>query len=73
MIAGSTVIEPRTATPVTAIAPMANEVKDLSLMKNMPAIETMTVMPLKSTARPDVPSAIASAVSGLWPFWRSER
>ena len=72
-IAGSTVSEANTATATTRIVPIANEMKVLSPLMNMPAIATITVTPEISTARPDVAAAASSAALSLRPAARSSR
>ncbi len=71
-VAGSTVIEPATATATTIIVPIPNEVKTALPASSMPAIAIMTVIPERlRTARPDVAAATASASAGGRPASRS--
>ncbi len=71
--AGSTVSEETTAIATTRIVPSAKEMKVLSPDRNIPAIAAITVRPEISTARPEVPAAICSAVRLLRPAARSSR
>ena len=70
-VAGSTVIEPTTATATTIIVPMPNDVKTALPASSMPAIAIMTVSPETRTARPDVAAATARASAGGRPASRS--
>src|SRR4051794_18156113 len=60
--AGRTVRDPRTATATTTIVAVANDSNIEMPAKYIPAIETITVKPEMSTARPDVAAAIPTAV-----------
>ena len=70
-VAGSTVIEPSTATATTIIVPMPNDVKTALPASSMPAMAIMTVSPETRTARPDVAAATARASAGGRPASRS--
>jgi hypothetical protein len=72
-VAGTTVIEPTTATATTTIVPMANDEKTGWATTNMPDIATITVSPEIRTARPEVEAATASAAVLLRPAARSSR
>ena len=71
--AGSTVSEPATAMPTTAIVPSAMPVNWSMPVRNSPAIAIITVPPDTRIARPDVPAAIRSDSGSARPFARSSR
>ena len=71
--AGSTVSEPMTATPTTAMVPMATPVNTPYPLRNKPPSAIITVSPETTMARPEVPAAIRSASAVLAPLARSSR
>ncbi len=71
--AGSTVSEPATAMPTTAIVPSAMPVNSPMPVRNRPAIAIITVTPDTRIARPEVPAAIRSASGKDAPRARSSR
>ena len=71
--AGSTVSEPMTAMPTTAIVPSAKPLKGPPPTKNRPDIAAITVRPDTRIVRPDVRPAIRSASGNDRPFARSSR
>jgi hypothetical protein len=71
--AGSTVSEPSMATPTTTIVPTANDMNDLSPVRNIPAIADITDTPEMSTERPEVAAAASSAARWPLPAARSSR
>ena len=71
--AGSTVIEPTTATATTMIAPMASDVKVTKSTRKRPAIEAATAKPETRMEWPEVCAAISTASSVLRPRARSSR
>ena len=64
MSTGSSVARASIATATTRIAPIAIERSAVVSMRNSPASDAMTVRPLKSTARPEVASAVAARLVG---------
>ena len=71
--AGSTVSEPATAMPTTAMVPIAIPVNSSMPVRNSPAIAIMTVRPDTRIERPDVPAAMRSASGKDRPRARSSR
>ena len=71
--AGSTVIEPSTATATTMIEPTASELNVESPMMNNPAIEQITAAPDTRIECPEVWAAISTASRLEWPLARSSR
>ena len=70
---GRKVIAARIETATTTIAPMAIERIVVESTRKSPASEIITVTPLKSTATPDVRSAVRRARSGSRPERISSR
>ena len=71
--AGSTVIEPSTATATTMIEPTASELNVESPIRNRPAIEQITAPPDTRIEWPEVCAAISTASLPEWPLARSSR
>jgi hypothetical protein len=71
--AGSTVIEPSTATATTMIDPTASELNVASPSTNRPAIEQITAAPETRIEWPEVCAAISTASRVEWPLARSSR
>ena len=71
--AGNTVSEPSIASATTMIVATANDANVESVVRNIPAIATITVTPEISTERPDVAAAASSAARSLRPAARSSR
>ncbi len=71
--AGSTVSEPATATPTTAMVPIATPVNTAYPVRNRPASAIMTVSPETTMARPEVAAARRSASAVPAPLARSSR
>ena len=71
--AGSTVIEPSTATATTRIAPVASELKVASPTTNRPAIEAITAPPETRIEWPEVAAAISTASSVRVARWPAPR
>ena len=72
-VAGRNVRLPTIDTKMTPIVPTAIERKIDTSMMNSPAIEIMTAIPLKKTARPAVLLAISIASRTSRPRRRSDR
>ena len=72
-VAGRNVRLPTIATKITPIVPTAIERNSDTSMRNSPAIEIMTAMPLKKTARPAVLLATSMASRISRPRRRSDR
>ena len=71
--AGSTVSEPMTAMPTTAIVPSAKPLNGPPPTKKRPDMVAITVRPDTRIVRPDVRPAIRSASGNDRPFARSSR
>ena len=71
--AGSSVTAASTAMQTTRIAPTASDRIPFTSIANRPASETATVVPLKTTALPDVRSARRRASCGSAPSASSPR
>jgi hypothetical protein len=71
--AGSAVSEPATATPTTAMVPIATPVNTAYPLRNSPASAIITVSPETTMARPEVAAARRSASMVPAPRVRSSR
>ena len=71
--AGSTVIEPSTATATTRIEPTASELNVESPIRNRPAIAQITAAPETRIEWPEVWAAISTASRVVRPLARSSR
>jgi hypothetical protein len=71
--AGSNVTDASIVTRTVVALPTATPSTNANPISSIPSSEMTTVVPAKSTARPDVIKAARLADSGSWPAWRCWR